>query len=240
MFGHGFNTGLSIPGTLADMDPTIYLNNYERNLTSFKWNGTPSNGVSKDTYFNFDNIIPPKGINFNSNTSVAFNGVTDHQNLDGLTIYNVLTVSGYSIDSIVQFKSLAADLGNTTNPGIIVDTNGVFGLTVSSLGVQAWHYTGITFLETPEITTPLNTKLNIQSIYDGTDIKCRVNGGAWQSVAATNLASGFNTSKFRLGTDRLFSKRIDADLARLMTFKRTLSQSELDMLYQDAKISYGV
>ena len=239
MFGLGGLLGLG-SSTIdpASLDASLYIINYAGTLPHA---GTASKGISgTHSVVTWGGTPPAVGPKFGSHPTFDFNGSTDDTLITDVSIIlsTLITASAYSFDFIAQFDFALPVTAEYIHPALYADWGAIVATNYSSSGIQAFHYDGAVRQVTPFIPLAVGVKANVQTVYDGTNLKCRVNGGAWSSVATAALTD--LTGRVRFGANYANGNWIDGRIARGMAFKRALTQSEFDMLYQDARLNYGV
>jgi len=236
MIGYSLGVGGRAGGNPSPYAPSFYMKDYAGGA----WVGTDGRGTSLGQDFASVGADPSIGADFGSHPSADFDGTQSLQ-ATGLTFANMFTRAAYGGQLIAEFDSAAAPSGVGYTDALLIGdvTNGEFYVLYNTSGVRVGHYDGVDYRETPYIALATGVKACIQYRYDGTDLKCRVNGSAWQSVAADNLRVAMLTDVPGLVTGYA-SAKIDGRIAQVLTWKRAPSDAEFDALYLEAKSGYAV
>lgn len=142
---------------------------------------------------------------------------------------------GYTITCLFLARSLGAD--NSADPyanaGLVaMTTGGYFLLCLSDAGLRVACFDGAYKQVSADdsLVPELDMWVLAQVVHTGTALKCRLNGGPWQSVGA-GLPDTFNASTYRLvvGANYDQTKSPDALIAEAATSKAIVSDENLDM-----------
>ncbi len=237
-----FNSTAAVPS----VDPaTLALTVYLKDYAGAPWAGTASAGTSASQAFSVGSA-PSIGASFGSHASASFNGSAN--NLVHATFADVVAVAAYSFQFIVNMTAAAAPAGagnEYLDPAIIGDpTNGEIYTSFTTAGAHAGHYDGSAYQDTTPIPLATGAKACIQVKYDGTNLKCRVNGkdhtgaSGWESVAVGHLRGAALAHTVGLGTG--YAGLLNGLVAQVLASNTALSDATFDLLYADAQANYGV
>jgi hypothetical protein len=217
----------------ASLNPTAYL----RDFTGLPWNGTASGGSSGS--HDFDGSSASLGPDFGLHPSADLTPGSNNYLQDNTdTVDDLINASAFTLQWIISFDAFSASDSSPDNePALFVDgVNGYFRVTASASGVRTCIFGGTNTGYNGPLSTA--TKYCIQTKYDGTTVKIRVNGGTWTTATSTNISN--LTARPRIGTNISANKFIDGQLAQFIAWDSTLSDGNLDALYADAQANYGV
>lgn len=232
-----FSSGYAFPLSLA-------WEGFWRGSWTLPWLGEASAGGSlgRDLYeaTNFPGSGTPK----NGYTPAAFDGVNDLLVASGAA-EDYFGVTGWTIHAVVKCTSLVAPGGFTADQPALFSVgpgSSAVALAFDSTGVTALQYDGIGgTAETPRIAVGTSTYRRIQARWTGTQIQCRVDGGAWQSVACTSQVAYSGTGEIlRMGVNYDGTKFLAAEVLEGGVFATSLSDSDLDALDAYAVVRYGL
>lgn len=161
------------------------------------WVGVASAGTSGSNNLTEATNPPTATGTLNSLTLADFDGTNDQLGGGAFTTY--YDADGYSGWALVFVDTITTNSGSSfLNDAIVADTGGIHEIFLTDNGagtvnVGISHYNGTTF-PTAQATFATGAWKLVQWKFDGTNIKIRVNNGAWSSTAAGgNLdASGAN------------------------------------------------
>ncbi len=199
---------------------------YRTNYGGADWTGTASAG-SSGTRTLTTGTAPSNATTLNGMNVAAFDGSNDVLIQGTGTLDDYINAAAYSVVMLVRPKSAASAAGNIyDNDQIVSDSGGNFGVAWSSSGVAAWHYDG-DWTATGWTALTGNTWAMVSSVYNGTDMSCRVNNGTAATQAQGNV-SGLGVT-LRLGQN-FGSVFTEMDVAELM-----ISDTELTTQLADVK-----
>jgi hypothetical protein len=172
--------------------------------------------------------------------SVDFDGVDDF--LQGSTLGNYLSVSGWTIFAVVKLDGLAAEAASAyLNAAVLFDSITYAGLLVSNNGgtPQAIGYQHFGTPKVARATMPAaGTVVLMRSRYDGSNIRVSVNNGAETAVAAGDIV---NTSgSMRVGSYGAGASFLDGGFGAIHAFNRNLSAAELSYVTSGLITEWGV
>lgn len=231
-----------IDGTTAS---TLYLSSGEANVSSdgdAVGVAQSRGGLSKG----FQRAGPTEGALYkvaivNGKSVMRFDGVDDRyfsRNVSAGTVVSPAPVGdflGASAKTFVAALSIVGADANQANvyqnDAVFEDAGGYVGLMVSNVDastvrLHAYNYDGNANAATADVAK--STWFVVAYKHDGTDVKIKVNGGLWTSVAsgATNGWSP-TTVTLMLGSNYQTS-RLEFDLAHAAFYNAAVSDSDVD------------
>jgi hypothetical protein len=224
------------PATLA---PTGW---WRISFSGSPWTGTASAGTSGSNNLTEATNPPTATGTLNGFTLADFDGTNDILGGGAFTTY--YDADGYSGWALVFVDAITTNSGSSfLNDAIVSDSGGIHEIYLTDNGagtvnVGISHYNGTT---EPLATATFATgawKL-VQWKYDGTNIKIRVNGGAWSSTAAGgNLdASGAN---LRVGGNYNGTIFTDQKIAEVGLADLVISDADFDNIKSYVNSRYGL
>jgi hypothetical protein len=121
----------------------------------------------------------------------------------------------------------------------VTENSATIALGISSSGVAFGVYTSGGPVQTSYVSLSAGYHV-IQARMDGTDARVRVDGGTWQTVAATDIASD-PTNLLVVGSDlTAAAAALDGDVQFLAVIDQALSNAELDALNSWALVEFGL
>lgn len=238
----GFSLGAGARGikklnAAVAFDPaTLPLTLYLTDFAGLPWVGTASAGTSGSHNLVTNGVDPTVGASFGTHPSADFNGA-QYIKTD-VVMSAILSASAYSLQFIAEFDTAGAtNAAIYSEPGIFANTSSYVNVSYTTSGVRAGRNTGADEL-TAYIALATSTKACIQMKYDGTNIKCRVNGGAWQSVAAANVTD--LTVIGVCGVNYALTIFVDGRIAQVLASDTALSDATMDQLYAHAQANFAV
>jgi hypothetical protein len=120
-----------------------------------------------------------------TNLEPIFDGVNDTL-APGLPTSSFFAASAFSMLFVVTFQGASPVVSPDGDPWLIADTSDYMSVSYTAEGVRVFIFPAQRTAPSP---LSVGTKGCIQVNYDGTTLKCRVNGSAWQTVAAANVSS---------------------------------------------------
>lgn len=209
------------------------------------WPGTASAGAS-NTRSLLEGINPPSvGASLGGLASANFDGTNDKLTLDAN--YDDIAVPNYPGPSAFSGWCLMAV--DTTAPRsvgapyqneavISLDGSGAFILCVTDDGVSAACYDNVSYKETTPIPLTPGTPALVQWLADGTDLKCRVNGGAWQSVATSGPIPA--AYPVQVAVNYAGTEFFDGRIWELGMSATVISDPDFDGVRADVSYDYGI
>ncbi len=225
-----------------DFDPaSLTATGYLIDYAGEPWEGTASAGTSGDHDFIKSIEEPGIGADFGTHPSADFTG-DDYLLGDSVSLGDLIDIDSYTFDFIVEMDDNAVPTGSHyDDPCLLGDvTNGEIYVTFTDDGVRAGHYDGLFFNVTDPVALGTGTKASVQVVYDGADVKLRVNAGLWETVAADPMQSGAMSNVPIIGAGYAATNKINGRIARWMTFDSALDESVLDALYANAQADFEV
>jgi hypothetical protein len=176
---------------VAAFDPaTLALTFWSRaSYQGVTWPGVASAGSSGSHNLALSTSNPTVGGAQNGYASAACNWTNSQGFTNATAISTLLSASAWSVSMLVKITAFHTNSSTTySNDILIADTGSFWGIFVKSSGnVRAYQWDGAE--KYAETTISSGAYALIQAKYDGTNIKVRVNGGAWQSAAAGNIST---------------------------------------------------
>ncbi len=205
-------------------DPTtLSLTGYWRNFTAAPWVGTASTGASSGRTLSAVGGSDPTLVSGAAHFDPA---ASPSQYLrDGTnTMGAYISSTAYTVSCLLKPNTaLSAGANPYNNPSIFGEIGGNFGVEYSDAGVELFHYSGGYKVVTKALAT--GTFALVDAKYDGVNIKIRVNGGSWTSLAAGSLS--IDDSQVRVGRN-FASVFLAADILELLVSNTAISDGDLD------------
>ncbi len=231
------------------LDPaTLTLTGYWRNpggtlgsAITDPWPGTASAGSSSGRPLTIG-ALPNVGASFGTHPSADFNGSGHYLVLgSSLKLSDLLSRPAYFAQVIFEADTAAAPAANPYDDELLLGENGGnFYIGFSTSGVRAGHYDDVSFKVTPAVACSTGAKHCAQVWYDGTNVSCRVDGGAPQTVAAGQVTTAITTLIPRVGASFNAGAFFDGRIAQILTAQSVLTSTQRDQLYAAAQADYAV
>lgn len=173
------------------------------------------------------------------NLEPDLDGVDNYLNL-ATNRATMLGASGWTISCLLRPDTLAADGGALNNPTIITETGQYVCFVVFSNTVRIGQYNAAGAVLTTKTATGVTTgALNlVQARWTGTTLDVRVNDGAWQTTAHTEIAGG---GTFKIGCNYNASAYfLDGAIRNLCVAAASLSDANCDKIHKWARASRGL
>lgn len=219
----------------ATFDPTtLPLTAYFKMFGTAPWAGTASAGTSGSrTLSAVSGSDPVAGDALNGINAATFDkdAGTPQYLRDATDLLDVyLSSTAYTVSVLIKpVTAPSAGANPYNNASVFGENQGNFGLEYSDAGIELFHYSGS--YKTVAVALPTGSWALVDAKYDGTDIKIRVNGGAWTSLAAGSLTIA-GSSQVRVG--RNFSTvYLDASIMELLVSDTEISDADLDSYRTD-------
>ncbi len=213
------------------------------------WVGTASAGTSLGHDLAITGLDPTVGANFGSHPSADFAAQYSGANAS-LVWGDLISTGAYSFNFVTEIDTEAAPAGAGSeylDPALVADLSGGYlYVTVTSDGVLAGHYDGSAYRNTTPIPLSTGVKVCVQVKYDGTNLKCRVDGkdsmgaAGWESVAVGHLPGGALAEPVIVGASYSAAGKIDGRIGLAMTFNTAVSDGDMDSLLADARAHFAV
>lgn len=240
----------TLPTGNTSVDPaTLPMTGFwEASYTGSPWTGKTSTGASGGRTLTEATNPPATGAAVNGLTPPDFNGTSQVLGAAAAGanyIGNYISATAYSYTVLFYADTATADTGGDAylQPCIIgdMDFGGDFGLAFSSVGVRAWHkdsgggYGGVT------LACSTGAWHAVQVVYDGTNLKVRLDGGSWSTLAKSNVASAPLTAiRLRLGANYSAGKFFDGRVPHFSISNTAISDANLLGVLYYLKNKFGV
>jgi hypothetical protein len=232
----------SVSGSGSTIDSLNLTFWYETNYTASPWVGKPSAGPSGT--INLSGATAPTTRAINGRTAPDFNGTTQSLSTT-ITPSFLVRPSSYSGWALFIADTVPVEAASSfSDPAIFTsntDAQGVPILSVGSSGgtprITISPYAGGAWLQYRQ-TIALAALQCFQYGYDGTNLKYRVNGGVWTTVATGNLTTGAGTA-INVGVNFGGTVFFDGALASIGLSKDTFSDGTHDMILAELKSRYN-
>ncbi len=214
----------SAGSTGPTFDPTtLSLTGYWKNFSASPWVGTASAGASGGRTLSAvggsDPTLVSGAAHFDP-TAGTPQYLRDGTNTMGVYI----TSTAYTVSCLIKPNTAGAAGANPyNNPSIFGEVGGNFGVEYSTGGVELFHYSGTYKVVATALAT--GTIVLVDAKYDGVNIKIRVNGGSWTSLAAGALS--VDNSQVRVGRN-FASVFLAADILELLVSDTAISDGNLN------------
>ncbi len=201
------------------------------------WVGVPSAGSSGSRDLSEATNPPSAGAAINGLTPADFDGTNDVLT-NATQMGTLLSASAWSCWALVNIDAI--NTNNTDvwlNDPIFNDSGAFWGIHLKSGGtVHAYQWDGAAKSVSETIAT--GAWALVQAKYDGTNLRLRVNGGSWQSVAAGNIAT--TTGTLRVGLTPTAGHAFDGRMADLGIANTAFSDATFDDLKSYINARYGL
>lgn len=244
-FAPPFGKGLPFWGPIKNpsgsvFDPaTLALTGWWRgSFAGSPWVGTASAGTSANQDMTEATNPPSVGATLNGYATADFDGTNDRFVLDDVASTYV-TAAAFSGWCLVYADVISTN--NATvyeNDGPIAQVGGYWGISFKSAGEALFYMYDGAIQTTPAATFAAGAWQLVQWKYDGTNIKIRVNSGAWQSTAAGNLGS--TAEALRAGGNYSLVQFLDGRIADMALSKVAFSDGTFDDIKSYANGRYGL
>lgn len=254
---YGLNTGATLTGfvplTLGDgriLTYSFFGNNgldsqsiqwsgyWRANYSASPWAGETSAGVSGSRNISDGTYPPVTGTTQNGYTPAGFTSSPPRRLATSAYLIDYLgdgtTSTGWTVSVLVKFNALpGADASYFDEPLLFGSDAGNLSLTVGASGIRlaAQDTAGATVL-TPRIAVVTGQYYKIQAQWTGTNIRIRVDGGAWTTGGAltTYYSADFTGGKVKVGANYNNSVAPDADFLEVSCVPQVLSDAVLNDL----------
>lgn len=230
----------------AVFDPaTLALASWNRgSYAGAPWAGVASAGTSGAHSLLATGGSPPTaGTPVNGYAPAAFDGVAKYMDADG-TANDYMTAAAYSGWALVKVNAITTNDATAYNNEAISIFAGsaYFGVVLKSTGVvKVFAYdTGLGDFNGPEAAITTGAWALVQWKYDGTNLKIRVNNGAWTSLARSNLPGAFSTEVVYVGYNPNVAKYFNGEILDRAWSKVALSDADFDNVRSYCNARYGL
>lgn len=221
-------------------------------FSSSPWVGT----ASADPTTAFKNLTegvnpPAAGSPLNGLNGADFVGTNDTlttPSAGGTT--GLILQSGWSIGILCVIDSIStSNAFYENNDPLIYWNNGgdVVGISLSSASgglVSHWARDTVAMRQTTPTAISTGVPAFVQATFDGSNIRCRVNGGAWQTQAMTGGAFGTITSSpgtMRIGQRTLATAQFfDGKIYEIITASSAITDGQFDQIRTYMNSRYGI
>lgn len=234
-----------VSGAAAAFDPaTLSLDGwYRASFGGDPWTPTASAGSSGSN----GNLIavaaapPTVGTSVNSLDPATFNGTTQALSTGTAATTDLITAASLTVVMLIKASAataIAADF--YSDPALMTDGSGNWGLVFTDGGVRAGTFVGSTH-QTTSIALATGVWALAAMRYDGANIKCRVSQASG-TTDATPVASGNPTlvAAPYWGRNYAGAAFFAGDVLEIMTSKSVLSDANLASLTGYANSRYGL
>lgn len=207
------------------------------------WGGSASAGSSGSRPLSEATNPPTVGTPVGGFNPASFDGVDDLLTAfgQGSDYYSAAAYSGWALVNLVSSHTDSATA--YLNDAILsAATSAAHGVTVRSSGlVQAFSYdTSSGLIDGPTSAFSFGVPQLVQWKYDGTNLKIRVNGGAWTSSARSNLGAAWDTQGMQYGKNPNSAPYLDGDALDLALTNVAISDADFDRIRAYMNQRYGV
>jgi hypothetical protein len=207
------------------------------------WTPTASAGTSGSNGNLTEATNPPAvGTAVNSLDPADFDGANDK--LTGPNASALFDAADWSAWVLFKAASAPADQGapyRYTNPAFFAEGGSAYiGMGFSSGGIHVVQYqTGLGTHKELILACGTGAWHLAQAKYDGTDLKLRLDSGAWSTIASANLELSGSTTVV-LGNPAFASAPYDGDIAELAMADVTLSDGDFDNVVSYVNSRYAL
>lgn len=189
----------------------------------------------------------------NGKSVIRFDGVDDRyfsQNASGGSIASPAPVGDFLAASAKTFVAALSIVGADANQAnvyqndaVFEDSGGYTGLMVSNVDasnvrLHAYNYDGNSDAATVDIAK--STWCVVAYKHDGTDVKVKVNGGSWSSVASGATNGWSPTTSALVFGGNYQTRRLEFDLAHAAFYNTAVSDADVDDLIKWMAAEIGV
>lgn len=193
------------------------------------WTGVASAGASGSRNFTEATNKPAAGSNLNGLATVSFNG-SQYVGSGASIGSDFFTSSAWSASVLVNPSAYGSGDGTMGTDAFWGDLGGYIQSGLGTASAHGGHVQvdGVTnYLPTQAMS--LSTWQCVQVKYDGTNVKLRVNSGAWQSVATGGNGVGDLTTVLQIGQAAFGAgSGINGLIADFMCTNTALSDANMD------------
>jgi hypothetical protein len=205
------------------------------------WNSSASTGASGGRAAT-SAAAPTAATALNSKVGAAFNGTTQFLTPTGLITSDLFSAGAGSMSILYKANSgLAAASANALgDAGLLQDAGaGYFGLGVNATGVSIRVDDNVGGRNLAATATHDGSTWNlVQAKWDGTNLKIRVNSGAWVTGTCGNL--GYLASADKIGANYNASVFFPGTIEEIITSATALSDANSDNIKSYVNATYGL
>jgi hypothetical protein len=179
--------GLKKPA--AAFDPaTLALTGWYRGTWAVPWPGTASTGTSGTKTLQSNGHDPVAGTTLNGHQAADFAG--SHMLVDSVNLMpTYISTSAYRIHMLIYVTATGAPGGIFSDPGLITENGGSWGVTINNTGIQVYHAASQVAASAGALATGAWHDVDI--LFDGAHVTITVDGVAGTPGATTS--AGFIT-----------------------------------------------
>lgn len=229
-------------GGVVAFDPaTLPLTYWGRDYPGTSpWPGTASAGTSGSNSLS-GGVPPDAGATLHGYPTAHFVQASFQSLTDSADLMSLISAGAGSLVVLYKADSATADGGDGAPyqvPAFLGDTDGDFGFGFSDAGVRGGYYSG--GYSSIAVAVPVDEWHALQMKWDGTNLKVRVDGGSWSSIALGNAS--LTASVCKLGTNFSTSAYLDGTVVERMISDTTLDDSDFDdiLSYLRSRYSLGL
>jgi hypothetical protein len=230
----------SLPAGVITNPTQLTLTGYYRgNYTGSPWAGTASAGTS-GSHSIAAGTTPSTGVALNGITPALFVAASSQSLRDlTFTMEAYVSTTAYTISCLIKPVTAQAHGANPfNNPSIFGENGGNIGLEYSDSGAQLFHLTGGIY-KIVTVALPTGSWALVDSKYDGVNIQIRVNGGAWQSLAAGSLTDPTGLA-IRVGMNFNATAFLDSNVMEILVSNTAISDANLAVYKSYINTTYGL
>lgn len=239
--GYSISQVRSVP-TVAGFDPvTLSLTGWWRSdYSSPPWTSRSSLGTSSGRTLVTAGSDPSAGTPVNGHVPASFSGSGSQYLQSAVTFGNYVELqsgSGTGGSFAILFKAASASANANgggapySNPGLIQSaTSGPFSITFSDAGIQSGYFDGAAYIESSFVPASTGSWHLAQVKYDGSNLKTRIDSGAWDSVAASSLPWATADGTMYVGADFSAARFFDGSMLEVIISNTVLADADFDNL----------
>lgn len=175
----------------------------------------------------------------NGRPTIVLDGVNDVLRYTSASeALDIISLTAYTICVTCKVNSSGSNSGTPyNNPGLGSDSGAWFDVGIRSNGaVEAYHDGGgVTHADS---TWTAGQLVHFQVKFDGATLWIRRNGGAWTSVAKSAITGPLGT--FSIGANYNLTQFAGIEICEYMASKSAISDSDLDIVYAEQSLKWGV
>jgi hypothetical protein len=227
----------------AVFDPaTLSLTGWWRaSYAGSPWTPTASAGASgSNGNLVLNSSAPDVGTAVNGYDPALFVAANQDDLQTSATFADLFNADAGTIVVLVKPTTLAAAGANTYEDPPLFKESGInFGFHLSDGGIKGAVYSG-GWVYSAGVAAAAGSWALAQMTWNGTNMRVRKNGGAWDSVACGNVDSGALTGTMYMGRTYGAGAWLDAGVLEVLTSDTVLADADLDDVRSYASSRYGI
>jgi hypothetical protein len=203
------------------------------------WEGAISGGPSGVRPLADALVAPGTGTAQNGLVPANFNGSTNTLS-SPVFIEQYLDPGAYSVLVLFNADSAAAAAGNIEDdPAILTDSWPGWAITFSTGGVGVAHWDGVAW-QGGRVACGTGAWHAVQIVYDGADIRVRIDSGAWTTVDTAGTLQHAAASYFLISGKSYVPGYFDGRILEIMIAPEAFSEAKFDAILDYLNARYAL